>query len=73
MFQLNPIYEIKVDDEENNEKIIQAIVEKICDQERPSLTILKGQLYFAKHYHDRGENKLWECQMINIGQWNMYV
>ncbi|XP_060825040.1 cilia- and flagella-associated protein 206-like [Bombus pascuorum] len=55
LFQLNPIYEIKIDDEENNEKIIQAIVEKICDQEKPSLTILKSQLYFAKHYHDRDE------------------
>ncbi|KOC59228.1 UPF0704 protein C6orf165 like protein [Habropoda laboriosa] len=55
LFQLNPTYEIKADNEENNEKIIQAIVEKICEQDKPSLTVLKTQLYFAKHYHDRDE------------------
>ncbi|CAK9807568.1 Cilia- and flagella-associated protein 206 [Anthophora quadrimaculata] len=55
LFQLNPVYKIKVDDEESNKKIVQAIVEKICKQDSPSLTILKTQLYFAKHYHDRDE------------------
>ncbi|XP_043519912.1 cilia- and flagella-associated protein 206-like isoform X1 [Frieseomelitta varia] len=55
LFQLNPVYGLKVDDEENNKKIVQAIVEKICDQDKPSLTTLKSQLYFAKHYHDRDE------------------
>ncbi|XP_076759546.1 cilia- and flagella-associated protein 206 [Xylocopa sonorina] len=55
LFQLNPAYEIKVDDQENSERIIQAIADKICDQEKPSLTVLKSQLYFAKHYHDRDE------------------
>ncbi|CAK9824752.1 Cilia- and flagella-associated protein 206 [Anthophora retusa] len=55
LFQLNPVYKIKTDDEESNEKIVQAIVETICEQDSPSLTILKTQLYFAKHYHDRDE------------------
>ncbi|OAD56516.1 hypothetical protein WN48_03203 [Eufriesea mexicana] len=49
------MYEIKVDDEENNEKIVRAIIDKICDQEKPSLTTLKSQLYFAKHYRNRDD------------------
>ncbi|XP_053975332.1 cilia- and flagella-associated protein 206-like [Hylaeus volcanicus] len=54
LFQLSPAYEIKTDDDEN-EKIARAIAEKICDQDKPSLTILKNQLYFGKHYHERDE------------------
>ncbi|XP_043265625.1 cilia- and flagella-associated protein 206-like [Colletes gigas] len=54
LFLLNPIYEIKTDDDED-EKLVQAITKRICDQDKPSLTILKNQLYFAKHYHERDE------------------
>lgn len=32
-----------------------AVAERLCDQIRPSLVTLKNQLYFAKHYHDRGK------------------
>ncbi|XP_015437941.1 PREDICTED: UPF0704 protein C6orf165 homolog [Dufourea novaeangliae] len=55
LFQLNPEYEIKVADEENNEKVVEAIATRICDEDSSSLTILKSQLYFTKHYHDRDE------------------
>ncbi|XP_076229195.1 cilia- and flagella-associated protein 206 [Nomia melanderi] len=55
LFQLNPEHEIKADDEEHNERIVEAIVKKISDQESTSLTILKSQLYYAKHYRDRDE------------------
>lgn len=48
---------MKLDDEENNEKIIEAVAEKICAQDKPSLMALKSQLYFAKHHHDRGESE----------------
>lgn len=58
LFLLNPIY--KMDDEKNIENLIKDIVEKICDEKKISLTILKIQLYFAKHYHARGEN-LFKC------------
>lgn len=54
LFHLNPIY--KMDDE----NLIRDIVEKICNEKKISLTILKIQLYFAKHYHTRGEN-LFKC------------
>ncbi|KAG5338441.1 CF206 protein, partial [Acromyrmex heyeri] len=54
LYQLNPVYRIKENDEENA-KIIQAVTERLCDQNRPSLVTLKNQLYFAKHYHDRDE------------------
>lgn len=49
-----------MDDEKNIENLIKDIVEKICDEKKISLTILKIQLYFAKHYHARGEN-LFKC------------
>ncbi|XP_011174414.1 cilia- and flagella-associated protein 206 [Solenopsis invicta] len=54
LYQLNPAYQIKESDEENA-KVIQVITERLCDQSRPSLVILKNQLYFVKHYHDRDE------------------
>ncbi|XP_012062355.1 PREDICTED: UPF0704 protein C6orf165 homolog [Atta cephalotes] len=54
LYQLNPVYRIKENDEENA-KIIQAVTERLCDQSQPSLVTLKNQLYFAKHYHDRDE------------------
>ena len=56
LYQLNPVYKIKENDEENNAKIIQAVTERLCDQSRPSLITLKNQLYFTKHYHDRGKD-----------------
>lgn len=43
-----------MDDEKNNENLINDIVEKICNEKEISLTILKIQLYFTKHYHNRG-------------------
>lgn len=52
LFHLNPIYKM---DDEKNENLIKDIVEKICDEKKISLTILKIQLYFAKHYHARDE------------------
>ncbi|XP_076234575.1 cilia- and flagella-associated protein 206 [Calliopsis andreniformis] len=55
LFQLNPAYEIKTDNEASIEKIVEAIVNKICDQDKPSLVTLKNQLYYAKHYHGRDE------------------
>ncbi|KAL6446763.1 hypothetical protein ACFW04_001295 [Cataglyphis niger] len=55
LYQLNPIYRIKEDDEESNERVTQAIVERLCDSSKPSLVTLKNQLYFIKHYHDRDE------------------
>ncbi|KAM0730404.1 Cilia and flagella-associated protein 206 [Formica fusca] len=55
LYQLNPIYRIKENDEENNARVTQAIVERLCDQSKPSLVTLKNQLYFVKHYHDRDE------------------
>ncbi|XP_017889336.1 cilia- and flagella-associated protein 206-like [Ceratina calcarata] len=55
LLQLNPAYEVKPDDEESNEKIVKAVTDKICDQDKPSLTVLKSQLYFAKHYHGTAE------------------
>ncbi|KYQ50231.1 hypothetical protein ALC60_10685 [Trachymyrmex zeteki] len=54
LYQLNPAYRIKENDEENA-KVIQAVTERLCDQSRSSLVTLKNQLYFAKHYHDRDE------------------
>lgn len=51
LFHLNPIYKM----DEKNENLIKDIVEKICDEKKISLTILKIQLYFAKHYHARDE------------------
>ncbi|KYN19793.1 PREDICTED: UPF0704 protein C6orf165 homolog [Trachymyrmex cornetzi] len=54
LYQLNPVYRIKENDEENA-KVIPAVTERLCDQSRPSLVTLKNQLYFAKHYHDRDE------------------
>ncbi|XP_077266992.1 cilia- and flagella-associated protein 206 [Temnothorax americanus] len=54
LYQLNPAYRIKENDEKNA-KVIQAITERLGDQSRPSLATLKNQLYFAKHYHDRDE------------------
>lgn len=30
-------------------------MKRLCDQSKPSLITLKNQLYFAKHYHDRGK------------------
>lgn len=47
-------------DDEKNENLIKDIVEKICDEKKISLTILKIQLYFAKHYHARGKN-IFKC------------
>lgn len=44
----------------DDENLIRDIVEKICNEKKISLTILKIQLYFAKHYHTRGEN-LFKC------------
>ncbi|KMQ94994.1 hypothetical protein RF55_4818 [Lasius niger] len=55
LYQLNPTYRIKENDVESNARIIQAIVKRLCDQNKPCLVILKNQLYFAKHYHDRDE------------------
>ncbi|XP_072759801.1 cilia- and flagella-associated protein 206 [Anoplolepis gracilipes] len=55
LYQLNPIYRIKENDEESNAGVTQAIVERLCDQNKPSLITLKNQLYFVKHYHDRDE------------------
>ncbi|XP_070170518.1 cilia- and flagella-associated protein 206 [Polyergus mexicanus] len=55
LYQLNPIYRIKENDEESNAKVIEAIVERLRDQSKPSLVTLKNQLYFVKHYHDRDE------------------
>lgn len=57
LFHLNPIYKM---DDEKNENLIKDIVEKICDEKKISLTILKIQLYFAKHYHARGKN-IFKC------------
>ncbi|XP_076295161.1 cilia- and flagella-associated protein 206 [Lasioglossum baleicum] len=54
LFLLNPEYDFTTNDE-NNEKLIQAVASKISDEKCPSLTILKSQLYFAKHYRDRDE------------------
>nr|XP_034179194.1 cilia- and flagella-associated protein 206 [Osmia lignaria] len=55
LYQLNPEYEIKKDDDERNTVIVETIVEKIHNQDRASLTILKNQLYFSKHYHEKEE------------------
>ncbi|KAL0129841.1 hypothetical protein PUN28_001831 [Cardiocondyla obscurior] len=54
LYQLNPAYRIKENDEETA-RMVQAITERLCDQNRPSLVTLKNQLYFAKHYHDTDE------------------
>ncbi|XP_014605255.1 PREDICTED: UPF0704 protein C6orf165-like [Polistes canadensis] len=53
--QLNPIYQFMEDDEISHKKVIQVIKEKLRDQDRPSLTTLKNQLYYAKHYRERDE------------------
>nr|XP_012136219.1 PREDICTED: UPF0704 protein C6orf165 homolog isoform X2 [Megachile rotundata] len=55
LFQLNPKYEIKEDDDEHNKEIVDVIVERLRDQDCPCLTTLKNQLYFSKHYHEREE------------------
>ncbi|XP_076382712.1 cilia- and flagella-associated protein 206 [Megalopta genalis] len=55
LFLLNPDYEIKVGEAESNEQLIEAIVKKISEPASSSLTILKSQLYFAKHYRGRDE------------------
>ncbi|XP_011645595.1 cilia- and flagella-associated protein 206-like [Pogonomyrmex barbatus] len=55
LYQLNPAYRIKENDEGSNMKVVQVITERLCDQSKPSLATLKNQLYFAKHYHDRDE------------------
>ncbi|XP_014487436.1 PREDICTED: UPF0704 protein C6orf165 homolog [Dinoponera quadriceps] len=55
LYQLNPTYRIKEKDEEKNTRILEAITERLCDQSKASLTTLKNQLYFAKHYHERDE------------------
>ncbi|EFN63753.1 Uncharacterized protein C6orf165-like protein [Camponotus floridanus] len=55
LYQLNPIYRIKENDEEGNARLTQAIMKRLCDQSKPSLITLKNQLYFAKHYHNRDE------------------
>lgn len=61
MYQLNPTYQIKENDEENNARIIQTITETLCDQSKSSLITLKNQLYFVKHYHERGK-KIISCK-----------
>lgn len=71
LFQLNPLYKIKMDDEKNNENLINDIVEKICDEKEISLIILKIQLYFTKHYHNRGENVFLIFEIIIIN--NNYI
>ncbi|XP_011140290.2 LOW QUALITY PROTEIN: cilia- and flagella-associated protein 206 [Harpegnathos saltator] len=55
LYQLNPSYRIKEKDEEHNARILEAITERLCDQSKPSLTTLRNQLYFTKHYHERDE------------------
>ncbi|XP_043679846.1 LOW QUALITY PROTEIN: cilia- and flagella-associated protein 206-like [Vespula pensylvanica] len=52
--QLNPAYQLIDDDEISHKKLIEVIKEKLQDQSRPSLTTLKNQLYYAKHYRERG-------------------
>ncbi|KAF7384913.1 hypothetical protein HZH66_011999 [Vespula vulgaris] len=51
--QLNPVYQLIDDDEISHKKLIEVIKEKLQDQSRPSLTTLKNQLYYAKHYRER--------------------
>ncbi|XP_035723460.1 cilia- and flagella-associated protein 206-like [Vespa mandarinia] len=57
--QLNPIYQLIDGDDDENEishrKLIDIIKEKLQDQNRSSLTTLKNQLYYAKHYRERDE------------------
>ncbi|KAF7386108.1 hypothetical protein HZH68_013240 [Vespula germanica] len=53
--QLNPVYQLIDDDEISHKKLIEVIKEKLQDQNRPSLTTLKNQLYYAKHYRERDE------------------
>ncbi|KAG7189976.1 hypothetical protein KM043_006136 [Ampulex compressa] len=55
LLQLKSTYQIKEDDEGNDARIIQAMTQKLCDQTRPSLIVIKNQLYFAKHYLERDE------------------
>ncbi|XP_066587430.1 cilia- and flagella-associated protein 206 isoform X2 [Prorops nasuta] len=54
LYQLNPSYQAK-DDDQHNKKIIIAIIEKLSDEKRPSLVVLKSQLYFTRHYIEREE------------------
>lgn len=70
LYQLNPEYRVKENAEEN-EKVVQAVTERLCDQSRPSLITLKNQLYFVKHYHDKGKsvfelNIAFKCREITI-------
>ncbi|KAK2583789.1 hypothetical protein KPH14_009690 [Odynerus spinipes] len=55
LLQLNPEHQINENDETCYTNITETVIERFQDQHRPSLTTLKNQLYYAKHYRERDE------------------
>ena len=51
---LNPEYSIDKGKDEEILKVVSILIEKLLDDTKPSLMTIKIQLYFAKHYFDRG-------------------
>ncbi|KAK0086606.1 hypothetical protein PV325_002915 [Microctonus aethiopoides] len=55
LLQSNPDWYIDINNEEEINKTIDTITEKLLDQSTPNLITLKLQLHFAKHYSNRNE------------------
>ena len=51
---LNPAYSIDKGNDNNTMKVVSNLIEKLLDYTKPSLSTIKIQLYFLKHFSDRG-------------------
>ncbi|XP_033220083.1 cilia- and flagella-associated protein 206-like isoform X2 [Belonocnema kinseyi] len=52
---LHPEYSINKGNDEEMFKMVSVLIEKLLDDTKPSMVTIKIQLYFAKHYFDRGD------------------